>query len=364
MCKKENKNLLSNGYLVSGIGWIYLIVGALAIIIGAVFYLNGLNWDFAQIDWGKTLFHVGEVLLVSVLLGSMVNASRYIGAFKQELNGILHSKEHSDELSTILNGVINNPDTRNNYYGAVQKIVFGKEFVSTREDIDCVWNNVTLELIKHKFPGIQKELLETLRVYFLEKENYYYKDHEIQYVVTWKDKDNGVLLTKERHTLKIISETKDQIKYDFSTRTCIKDRETYKCEMPCENITIDGVPCPSENLKKEQTTEQDDVIRETWYVILQGKTEYDITYYRTKEYKLEDDFFVGFFAQRLVKGLRVDFSCPKDIEALFIPRGASHNFTPIPAIEDEKSQQHNTIIRKYEGLLLYRQGFVISLFKK
>lgn len=263
MSKQDKKSLLSNRYLVSGIGWIYLIVGALAVIIGLASYLKGINWDLSRIDFGKVSLHIGEVLLVSVLLSSLVNASRYIGAFRQELESILHSEEHSSELSTLLNNVINNDNTRNNYYGTLQRLIFGKEFVSARKDIDCIWNDVTLELIKHKFPGIQKELLETLRVYFLEKENFYYKDHEIQYVVTWKDKEKGVLLTKESHTLKIISETTEPIKYDFSTRSCVKDKDVYKCEVPYNNITIDDVPCTEQNLKNERTEDSSDVIRET-----------------------------------------------------------------------------------------------------
>lgn len=333
-------------------------IGILCLVIGGGLFIAGIFLILFNVEWGEILFQVGEFLLASVLLSFFVNVARYMGAFKQDLKDILHSEEHSSELSTIVNNVINSEETKHNYFGALQRIIYGKDFVPIRKDIDKIWDNVTLELFEDRFPGIERGLLEGLKNYFPKDELYYYSDHEIQYVLTWEDKEQGLIRVKEVETVDVISKTKGKIVYDFSTRNDVQDGSPYTCNLT--SLFIDGNPCTPEQLKP--TTERGNgFYQDSWNIELEGKTKYSIRYNREEVYKLTDDFFIGFWAKRTVDGLRVTMTHPNDIKARLIPRGVLNAFEPSSS-DGIITETNTTIAKKYNGLILYKQGYIISLF--
>ena len=320
--KKERKtSLFSWDSFRRGSGWIFLIAGVALYFLGFVVLVPDSSWS-------KLVLRVADLLILGVLLGYITNSARYMGAFKQDL----------------------------------ESIIYGKEFVSKRNDLYLIWERVSQTLFGNRFPEISGDLLSTLKQYFPEKDEYYYNNHDILIKLQWHNKKNRILVSEETHSLKIISETINKINYDFHSRTSATDKDDYECNLPIEGITINGIPC-----KKEQITHSveqiDGAFRDSWNLTLEGSTNYIIKYRRTKKYRFDDDFFLGFWAKRMVLGLRVSLILPNDLDAIFVPRGILGKF------EDDISNGNSdavnkTIAKKYEGIILKKQGFVIPLKQK
>lgn len=86
---------------------------------------------------------------------------------------------------------------------------------------------------------------------------------------------------------------------------------------------------------------------------MKGSTKYNIKYTRTKIYSLDEDFYIGFRAKYIVKGLRVCLDYPEDMDAIFTCRGTHDDF------EDVKNQ--NDASKRNTKALYYRDK-VISLY--
>lgn len=69
---------------------------------------------------------------------------------------------------------------------------------------------------------------------------------------------------------------------------------------------------------------------------------------------IDEDFYIGFRAKYIVKGLRVCLDYPEDMDAIFTCRGTHDDF------EDVKKPKR-CIEKKYEGVILPRQGYIFVL---
>ena len=113
--------------------------------------------------WSKIAIKVADVLVIGVVLGFITNAAQFIGIFKQDL----------------------------------QDILYGKEFIRQRKDIYPLWENISKELFKNKFPTLHKELLKTINGYFPKDDVSYYNDYEIHTSIEWIDKEQVEKLAKK-----------------------------------------------------------------------------------------------------------------------------------------------------------------------
>lgn len=109
------KNLLSYNFFRTGVAWIILIVG-----IGLYAYgYFGINQDSI---WKEIVIKIADVLVIGVILGYLSNAAQFLGVFKSDL----------------------------------QDIIYGKEFIKQRKDLDPLWDTLSKQLFKNKFPAIHK----------------------------------------------------------------------------------------------------------------------------------------------------------------------------------------------------------------
>ena len=144
------KNILSTSNFRTGAAWLFLIVGI-------CLYAAGFFFIDEKSVWSKVAIKVADVLVIGVVLGFITNAAHFIGIFKQDL----------------------------------QDIIYGKEFVKQRKDIYPLWENLSKELFKNKFPTLHKELLKTVNGYLPQDEVSYYNDYEIHTSIEWVDKEIG-----------------------------------------------------------------------------------------------------------------------------------------------------------------------------
>lgn len=119
-------DVLSYKYFKSGSAWIILILGIGLYIVG-FFVLQEHN------VWKEVCIKIADVFVIGVILGYLSNAAQFLGVFKQD----------------------------------IQDIIYGKEFIKQRKELYPLWETVSKEMFKNKFPSIHKDFLKTINGYMV-----------------------------------------------------------------------------------------------------------------------------------------------------------------------------------------------------
>lgn len=293
----------------AGSAWIILIMGIALYVVG-YFYVNDNS------IWKEILIKLGDVLVIGVILGYLSNASQFLGIFKKDL----------------------------------QDIIYGKEFLKTRTDIQPLWENVSKEMFKNKFPKIHKDLLDTVSGYLPKNEVSFYDDYEAHIKIEWQDKERGIISVTDEVEFTLIAETENEFTYPLKTWTSVKNKTD--CEAQLLSFSVNNNPFEyGEGVK----TVEDGRICTKYEFKLNGYTRYDIKYSRRQIYNINDDYYIGFRAHYIVNKLRVSLEHPEDISAEFICRGTTKDFI------DAATPTRNKIEKKYKGIILPRQGYIFAL---
>lgn len=303
-------NLLSYKHFRSGAAWIILFLGILCYYLG---YFQIQRPDV----WSDVVIKIGDVLVIGVILGYLSNAAQFLGIFKQDL----------------------------------QAIIYGKEFLKQRKDITPLWETVSIQMFKEKFPSIHKDFLRVLQSYFPKDEVSYYNDYETYTVIEWEDKAKGIIKVTDDVSFKLIADSEKEFYYPLKSWLHVgsDDYTNY-----IEDFTINGnKPDLGECI---ETRDGEDICHEH-KIKVAGATKYRIKYKRIKMYNINDDFYIGFRAKYIVNGLRVCLDYPDDIKAIFTCRGTQDDF------EDVKKSKR-CIEKKYEGVILPRQGYIFAIRPK
>ena len=170
------KNLLSYNFFRTGFAWIILIVG-----IGLYAYgYFGINQDSI---WKEIVIKIADVLVIGVILGYLSNAAQFLGVFKSDL----------------------------------QDIIYGKEFIKQRKDLDPLWDTLSKQLFKNKFPAIHKEFLNVIKNYFPKDEISYYNDYERNTTIEWYDRNYRIIKVTDVVSFDLVAETTDKFSYPIKT---------------------------------------------------------------------------------------------------------------------------------------------------
>lgn len=304
-------NILSYKYFKSGLAWIFFILG-----IG--FYYLGYFQIESQSIWREICIKVGDIFVIGVIIGYLSNAAQFLGIFKQDL----------------------------------QDIIYGKEFIKQTKDITPLWENVSKEMFKNKFPAIHKEFLKVINEYFPKNEVSFYNDYESHITIEWIDRENGIIHVVDSASFELIADTTDEFEYPLKTWTRVKYKGVY--ENKITEFTVNNTIPDIEDVKSYR--DNDDICHEQ-KVKLKGSTKYEIRYVREKKYCIDDDYYIGFRAKYIVNKLRVSLDYPDDIDAIFTCRGTQSDF-------EEVKNSKRRIEKKYKSIILPRQGYIFALQKK
>lgn len=306
-------NLFSYNHFRSASAW-------LIFILGIVLYGIGFFACKSTSIWKEIFIKAGDVLVIGVMIGYLSNAAQFLGVFKQDL----------------------------------QDIIYGKEFLRQRKDINVLWDTVSKEMFRNKFPQIHKDFLKAIKNYFPSDEVSYYNDYETNISIEWIDKDNGQVKVIHNVSFELITDDKDA-KFDYPLKTWTRIREGAKFTDELTEIKVNGKIPPI--IEKGEKKVDDSNICKEQTVELSGNYKYSIEYTRKKEYSLYDDYSIGLRSKYIVNGLRVNIEFPEDIDVTFLCRGTQEDF------EDVKHSK-GRIEKKYKGIILPRQGYIFALRKK
>lgn len=305
-------DLLSYKHFRTGSAWIIFILG-----IGL--YACGYFGIEQNSVWKEIVIKIADVLVIGVILGYLSNAAQFLGVFKKDL----------------------------------QDIIYGKEFIKQRKDLNSLWETLSKELFKNKFPAIHKEFLKVIKDYFPKDEISYYDDYERNTTIEWQDKNNRIIKATDVVTFDLIAETSDNFAFPLKTWTKVSNENTCK-----ENITEFLVNKKRAKIEDVKTSFKNGLMCKEQKVELNGSTKYEIQYTREKIYNIDDDYYIGFRPKYIVNKLRLCLNLPDDIEAMFVCRGTQLDF------DDITTGSSRRIEKKYKGIILPRQGYIFALHVK
>lgn len=305
------KNLLSYEFFRGGVAWLLFIIG-----IGM--YACGYFLAPQQSIWKEVIIKVADVLVIGVIIGYLSNAAQFLGVFKQDL----------------------------------QDIIYGKEFIKNRNDLGDIWENVTKQMFKNKFPSLHKDLLAIIGGYLPKEEISYYNDYEAHTTVEWVDKPSGIIRVTDDIEFELIADNPKKFLYPIKSWVRVpggSSQTWYKNEIT--SIEVNEKPVDSIENKQTKDGENFCDCRE---IPLEGSAKYGIKYTRVRQYSINDDYYIGFRAHYIVNRMRVSLDAPADIDVLFTCRGTTKDF-------EDVSQKGQRIEKKYKGIILPRQGYLFIL---
>lgn len=290
-------------------------------LLGIGAYVWGYYIDDRTSLLREILIKVGDVLVIGVVIGFIANAAQFLRLFKMEL----------------------------------QNVVYGKEFIGKQKDVSDIWETISKQLFKNKFPRIHSDFLKVIKSYFPNNEVSYYNDYEAHIIIEWHNSCNNLIKVLESVSFELVAESEDKFLYPLKNWTHVKDEEAY--ENKIISFMVNG-KTPKTTQSKVYKDGEDKCVEEI--VELKGSKTYKVEYTRAKIYNIYDDHYLGFRAKYIVKDLRVYLECPDDIDAQFICRGTTEDFSDIT----KGLSTNNRIGKRYCGIILPRQGYIFALQKK
>lgn len=308
--------MFSKYTLKQSIGWIMALVG-----IGA--YIGGYTWKYLLSDvqsnviWSDILIKLGDVLIIGVVVGYLTSVAQWSGIFKKE----------------------------------IQDIVFGKEFLNKRNDIENIWHNVTKQMFKFKFADIHRDMLSALREILPKEDDIsYYEDYDADTKVEWVNREQGLIKSIDTFAMYIVAESEKEFSFPIKSWTITGDEQNGKIKQTI-NVSVDSKAM--KDLKTTTKREGDEICSET-LIPLKGKKRYFLQYTREKIYNINEDYYIAYRAKYITKNLKVSLELPDDIEALFVERGTTDEFLNV------KNSKHH-IKKSYKGVIFPKQGYIFAL---
>lgn len=309
ICRKVRETLKNNIVCLIIVG----LLGLGAYVVGFVWVKDGI--------WHEILLQIGNILVIGVAIGFLSNGETFLEIYQK----------------------------------AIQKVICGGEFLDNQKDVSKYWKAISKQMFKNKFPNIHEEFLEVINANLPTDEVSYYDQYEMDSTMEWKDEANNIVKVTDVVTFDLITDTKEEFVYPLKNwiKTSKKDGEV-KNNMVY--FKVDGED--KKDSIKDGITYKNGEKCTSWDIKLSGKQKYHIEYKVEKELNLLEDHCKAFRAKYIVRNCRVEYLVPENIQIQFESRGTLKEF------EDTGSQRNNKISKRYRGILLPRQGFVMALYKK
>lgn len=300
-------------------GFVCMAVGLLSYITAVCLYFWGCDTNIVHAL--MVVFEkIGDVLLIGAVLGYISNAAMYMGIFQKEL----------------------------------EKVVLKEEFIERlkAQDIVSLWERITKKLFQSRFEGISTKLLSLIKNNYLPgKRSIYYSNYKSNVTIEWKDREKEIVKVTSVNHFKMITESTDKFTIPWKSWTKVGSNIDTPYSMQIIKYAING---------KEQKLENEDlgVINGEHVFLcnvpLEGCKEYDVQNVIEKTYSLREDFDKCFRAGYIVENYTLVVRHPEDMMLQFTSRGTCADFELV-------AQSSNSLTAQYDGLILPKQGYVISI---
>ena len=288
----------------------------LTLLIGTSFFIWGTYGDFEDLSNKEFVSGLGKTILAGGIFALLLKTIQFMGVFKTELS----------------------------------KVVYDPKFLSNRRDLPEVWEGVSKELFKNKFPGISKRLLKDITEKYLPTDHSIYYD-DVEHYFNIKHLEGGVVEVNYVVTMNIICSSSKDNTYAFSNSVGFKESkdEIYlEFEVKIDDEKVDVEP-------KELT--KGNLLVYTYSIPLCGnKDKYKVERNEVKRYLLDSDNMMYFRAAKIINNLKVEIHHPQDLIVDFRKCGTLGEF-------EIKRNTENYKQFKYSGIAYPQQGYLFTLNK-
>lgn len=251
------------------------------------------NQEAASLLWTASLTFLGTGVVTGTL--KWINNLAF---FKKQFSDIIKSQDFSDVLSEKM-----------------KELALSDNYLLQRNDLQEIWQTVTLCKYKKEFPELYNKLQDKLENLLFKKNNisYYYKNFQINYCVELID--DTYISTTERTSFTIIRPNKDEFLFDFSTCYNNKDPNAgAKAEFFSKNANeIVFSPIDIEEV------ESGDYNTLTCSKKLSGHLEYHIESIIVHKQNIDNDRIFTYGSARIIDDLTINIEHSDNINITFVP---------------------------------------------
>lgn len=285
---------------------------------GILFFFGGAFISYFEVhpNWQMVLMKIGEILLISVLFSFLTNSIEFIGVFQDLL----------------------------------EKVIYDAKFLKKRKDISKIWETVSKEMFKSKFPKISRPLLEIIKKDYLSQDEVsYYSDYRNIYDVKFDDADRNFIIVNNDVSFVLNAVNENEFSFPIKNWICASDATKDNVDFEIKSVTVNNNPVVPKLVKKEY---KDGCLFFHYEIKLKGCKEYSIKQNIKKRYSIKEDNYIAFKAKWLVNNMTVQLFHPKEFNVLFVERATSEKFNIVKKREDYLEYE-------YKGLILRSQGYIM-----
>lgn len=304
---------------LKSVPYILLFTGLACYIVGSLEYVAK-----AYSYWATFLVRTGGLLLVSVLTSFVLNASRYMGVFRE----------------------------------AIQEVIYDHKYLENCKNLESIWIKVSTALIQRRFPNVSKELMDTIKRQYLSVDvETYYENYRAFINIEWLDRESQWIRLTYDVDFELNVESPKKLKYPFRSWTLcgsLSSDSPFPVETKITKFTVDGVDA---EVITDGATVKDGEKIEKFHIDIEGKTNYSIKETLVKTMCLKDDNYSAFNCKWLVRNMQFTATFPSDMAITVVGKGTERDF-------DKVHQNNNSITYEYKGLILRSQGYLFIISTK
>ncbi|WP_336718110.1 hypothetical protein [Chryseobacterium mucoviscidosis] len=308
--------------------------------------------------WKKTIieFYFRFSIIIFFFVGIIFIS---ISCFIQDHDSALYKFFYTIGSTTLSGGVFaviaKSLQFSDIFSNILRDIIYGKEHLENRKDLENIWKNVTNTLSNQKFDKISIALQNNVKKYFLPLEHdYYYDNYILDITIEQSEKDPNYIIVKEIITHDIICEEETlEISYKGKCRLKCDYLKTKQTTYNLSKLEINGVN--STNLIKSNTMYKDNELFYDFEHKLKGKCLYTVRREDVKTYDVR---------YNKIKAHRANWIYNKFKIQIFYPQNLKMEFQNLGTLDDYKTEiRHsngNTIFAATNNGVIYKnQGFII-----
>jgi hypothetical protein len=315
--------VFSNDAFVRVLPWLTLGAG---LLLFAASYLALPEADYPI--WHDAAKTLGQTIIVSGLVGALLNTFKYIGLFREAVHEVIYSPEH----------------------------------LRSRADLRELWSRVTSIICQEKFPDLAPRLeAGVLRNYVPAEKDFYYSQYNRECVLKCEHEDKSVVTIVEEIDLFLHpADPAKEVPYFYRSRS---DSRTPRdvALLTLNYLEINGVAIDLAFTVEEYDDEFGGKgIVQSYTYPLQGRSSYRVRRSLTRRLCLDKDPVIEYSSNQFILGCTARF---RSEEPTIVPVFQS---VGTPDFDDKSLGKKGTWIvdREFNDLMFPRQGYILFIQRR
>lgn len=255
------------------------------------------------------------------------------------------------------------------YREELKKVIYSKDFLKKRTDINEIWEEVSDALCDNRFNTISNDVFRAIKDNYLPYEEEYYSDRiHIDTTIEFDEEDDSYLIVSDKSRQEVVTADPDGFWYRYDSSIPIpKEEDGEKTVYSLEQLQINNKDYNIQDLidNKYLTIVRFPHLLEVKFAMpIEGsktwkRSEYTIIRKEKTVYNIKTNPYISQRAFWLYKFFTVKFTFPLNFELDWVDSGTLESWK----LERDHHNQMQSLTGTYDGLIFKNQGFIVY-FKK